>query len=283
MNDEERHEKIIDFINLHAGCSVEECFNGVKEHMARSTFFKILSQLKADNEVIVENHNKRDQKLFLNKNNLLVSVPKELEQFELVFEQLFKKASQKVRTSMMERNFNDMLKSVGCPNLLNTSEHIPQNQTQQLAEMIISIFFRMIDSYLLRSLIEWPRKIQNRETLKKLYDIVFTKLANILLKFTQNDEHSRFYKIYLESYLDKRIRGADFLLDLQIVFNSFGMQREIEPVIDSLWDIDQEIQQLVYKEPKLFGFNFNFKIEDWRKLLELCVLHVEDSKPDSDE
>jgi hypothetical protein len=134
-----------------------------------------------------------------------------------------------------------------------------------------------------RSLIEWPTKIKNRETIKKLYDILFTKLATILRNFTENDEYSRFYEIPLDAYLIKRIRGADFLLDLQTTFNSFGMQREIEPVIDSLWDIDQEIQQLVYKEPKLFGFNFNFKIEDWRKLLELCVLQVEDSKPNSDE
>jgi hypothetical protein len=152
MNNEERHEKIINFINLHAGCGVEECFNGIKEHMARSTFFKILSQLKANNEVIVENHNKRDQKLFLNKNNLLVSVPKELEQFELVFEQLFKKVSHKARTSRMEQIFNNWLKSIDCPNLLDTSEHIPPNQIPQLAEMIISIFFRIIDSYILCSL-----------------------------------------------------------------------------------------------------------------------------------
>lgn len=51
-------------------------------------------------------------------------------------------------------------------------------------------------------------------------------------------------------------------------FGKLGMQKEVELVIDSLWNIDKDIQQFVYKEPQIFGFDFNYGNDDWRKLLE---------------
>lgn len=279
MNNDERCKMIVDFISLHAGCSVEECFNGITEHMARSTFFKLLSELKADDEVMVEKRNKRDQKLFLNNNNLLVSAPKELEQFEKAFTSFTKKLK-KIQSSLMLQAFLDFKKVKLIE--IDTSNISPSFiQIQQLSMKKLSIFFRMIDSFLFRCILSWPKQIQDRETLKKLYHIVFIKIADMSMNFIQSCTDSKFSELdllisnyHLSDHVFKKLGGVGSLCSYQEKFKKIGMQKEIESVIGSLWDVDKEIQQLAYKEPQIYGFNFKYRSDGWRTLLELRKEHV---------
>jgi len=51
---------------------------------------------------------------------------------------------------------------------IDYSKILSYEQISQLSETKMAIFFRMIDSILLQSLIVWPKKIEDKETLKKL-------------------------------------------------------------------------------------------------------------------
>ena len=78
--------------------------------MSRRTFFKELAILKEKGEIIVKNKNKRDKVLFVNKNNLLITVPKELEQFEKDFLKLAETISCSLEKTLFLKDFNNYKK-----------------------------------------------------------------------------------------------------------------------------------------------------------------------------
>lgn len=45
--------------------------------------------------------------------------------------------------------------------------------------------------------------------------------------------------------------------------------------MDSLWEVNKEIQAYAYPEPRLYGWKgeFEYYKDDWRKLLELTKKH----------
>ena len=52
----------------------------------------------------------------------------------------------------------------------------------------------------------------------------------------------------------------------------------MDPVLDSLWEINKEIQGYAYPEPRLFSWKeFEYYKDDWRKLLALTKKHPKDS------
>ncbi|HEU4822293.1 MAG TPA: hypothetical protein VFS97_02605 [Nitrososphaeraceae archaeon] len=59
------------------------------------------------------------------------------------------------------------------------------------------------------------------------------------------------------------------LLEYRTIFTKYGMQQDIEAVIDSLWNMDKDIQQYIYKEPKALHFRFKYGVDGWRDLLDL--------------
>ena len=88
-------------------------------------------------------------------------------------------------------------------------------QISQLSETKLAIFFRMIDSILLQSLIVWPKKIEDKETLKKLQVSVFLKIVDMVLKFSEKHRDADFWKPRQEYEIFKRLRGAPSLLKFQ--------------------------------------------------------------------
>jgi hypothetical protein len=111
MDQEERYEKIINYIYLHQGCLTEEAFDGVKHSIARSTFFKYLKILIDQKQIRAENVNKRARRLYP-YTDLLISVPKELDEFKEAFFILVEKVKQysKSKTEELEKNIQKMKK-----------------------------------------------------------------------------------------------------------------------------------------------------------------------------
>ena len=113
MNSEERQRKIIEFVEDHPGYLTEQVCEALEQVMSRKTFFKELAILKEKGEIIVKNKNKRDKELYVNKNNLLITVPKELEQFEKDFLDLVETISFKLNPLFLVKNLNKVSKGKG--------------------------------------------------------------------------------------------------------------------------------------------------------------------------
>lgn len=123
----------------------------------------------------------------------------------------------------------------------------------------------MIDSILLQSLIVWPKRIKDKNTLKKLYISIFLKISEMISRYSERYE---LWEIAQGLEIFKRLHGASVLLDFQEIYENVGMKQKIDSVIDSLWDIDEEIIPLVYKEKEYWGLDWK-ESDGWRRLLAL--------------
>jgi hypothetical protein len=149
----------------------------------------------------------------------------------------------------------------------DSSETLSNEQASRLTWTRLTIFFRMIDSILLQSLIVWPKRIEDKETLKKLQVSVFSKIIDMIIKYSEKHMDADLWIIRQEHEIFKRLRGSASLLEFQTVYEEAGMKREIDDVLNSLWNIDKDIRHLAYKEKEMWGLDL--KDDDGKKLLTL--------------
>jgi hypothetical protein len=235
--------------------------------MSKKTISKLVPIMIKENIIqeVREKENSRNRNLYVNENNLLVSVPRELEQFESVFISLFEKTNEKIiGPSLFGESSGEGFDGVGGN---------PIERISQLSEERLSLFLRMVDSVLLRSVMEWPKRIQDKDALKKLYHIVFTKISDMLIDIADNHEIPRFCVDFsMQKLAMKKLRGGGSLFEYWKKFKNYGMKQEIENVIDSLWKIDKELQEIVYQDlaylSTKLGVNFKCGLNEWRELFE---------------
>ena len=273
MNNDHREILVRDFIRDHKGCNKQAVIEGLQDNISKKTVYKVIERMKVEGqleEVNVGKSNKRC-KLFLQFDNPLVYIPLELEEFEKSFLTIFIKAREKVGDSLKEIAFEEVAKKYHW-NVGKSSELLTTVERDQLLSSLLSIFYRMVDSYLFRSIRVWPIQIQDKIVLNKIYEIVFRKIANMLKKIAEIDEEdiSPLLTSRNEYIITKRLGGVDSLMEYRGLFTKYGMKRDIEAVIDSLWMIDKDIQQYAYKEPKALQFKFRYGIDGWRDLLDLA-------------
>lgn len=307
MDSQARRKILIDFIANNQGCTkadIEKANDVIP--ISRKTLFKIIGELKEDGiiEEIMEKPNSREHKLFVKKDNPLVLVTSELEEFEKAYVQLlnkFKEKSKKIdfpeiasrlgikgidpskwSESELSRYFQHENKEVtelenkereldlrvkeieskarlpghGAATLNSAAElngsirnelNSVKNEIAFLEEQVqnhkfipstrvpILIFKILIYAYSCRSTVIWPQIIKDKETLKKLYSIVYIKIAAIQFHLTE----------FLRSF-DKLFRGRESSITKFVVNEYFSMQ-DIEDFISLKWLRLREIIY-VYKE-----------------------------------
>ena len=48
----------------------------------------------------------------------------------------------------------------------------------------------------------------------------------------------------------------------------FPIDNEVNKVIDNIWNIDREIRETIYQEPKHYNFDFDYTKDDWKQLVK---------------
>jgi hypothetical protein len=256
ISTETRRMDIINYIVDHQGCTKTDLERGLDGHISKRTIYKLVDIMIEEGVLKDQRNDKKSIRLFVNKNSLLASVPIELEQFKSAFISLFDKTNEKV-----------IFPSIG------TSPDIASERTLQLSEERLSLFLRMVDSILIRSIVKWPKRIKDKETLKKLYYTVFIKISDMLIDIAEQHEIPSFL---LESTIKilalKKLRGGSSLFPYWQNFRRYGIQKETDNIIDAIWNIDKEIQEIVYQDLPLIsekvGLNFQYGSSNWRELFE---------------
>jgi hypothetical protein len=176
LNEQARHRVIIDFISSHQGCTAEDI---VKENKlsGRGKTFKILKELKNDCVVREENSdtNRRDKKLFINENNPLVSFPEEIKEFKRNLYELFHRAQYYRKGS----KYN---------NVVYPNDDVLYNS--------YSLFFEYLNINNYRAFVIWPDTVKDKETLSKLYMLLYSEMIKINLEIREKFQPVEF------SYLD---------------------------------------------------------------------------------
>jgi hypothetical protein len=272
LNEEKRRKIIVDFISEHQGCNAEYVKNGVKDYIGSVKVFRILKDLKEENIVIGKKikPNSREIQLYINNDNLLVSITRELEEFEKAFFKLLEKA---------ELEFEE--KYVAIPSQTRNLSIQDQLEYSKMFFLIIyplQIFDEMVNVYNFYSILLWPKKIQDKDTLKELYTVVLTKIANMRVRIVEilRPLASGLVDALMNSKFLDSLYATRNMMDYHRAFSEFGMQKEIEPVLDSMWKINSEYKQNAYPEPMLYGWDFG-ATDDWRKLIELQKQHPDET------
>jgi hypothetical protein len=252
ITESDRQRIIIEFIRSNPYCNAEDVVQGVKNDISRVTVFKTLDKLKESGAVqrYLENNQKRnarEHKLFVDESNPLVSVRLELEKFESAYFDLFNKAFLEVKLKVSQ------LRQAEAKPIDPTmkDELIDQNVT--LMVNLLNIFYAMVDACLFRFLFIWSQKISDQKVLQQLYSMIFSKISEMTIRLFGGLKSAQGLNIYsfLDPFLQFRIRsaGEGELVEYLDSFKEFGMEKEIESVIDSLWMLIGDLQPNVYPEP----------------------------------
>lgn len=225
LNEELRRKKIIDFISEHQGCRAEDVVEGVKNDIGRGKVFSILKSLKAESIVLTEKEkpNSREHKLFVDINNPLVIATKELDEFKKVFMVFL----EQVRRHRDVYNGPDI--DVLDRRLINA----------------VRLFGKFVHCCTMRSILDWSPKIKDKDSLDKLFSIVYSRVSNMQIELAGiinpplQASQLRMGFTGEDIYDFSRILRGSMMLgeyDLREIesYKRFGLENEVKPVIDYL-------------------------------------------------
>jgi hypothetical protein len=261
---------IIEFITNNPDCNKEKVIKSMTGVTSKVTVRNYLDELENDGVISVtrQRPNSRDVKLRVKAGSIIVLVIRELEEFEKAFVSLLNK---------VRDEFNRIYSKIknsrsGDPSKRDLSKAYP---ILELMTESVSIFYEVLDSYLVRSLMLWSNKIQDKDVLKKLYSIVFTKISDIQLRLFQvfsSTLAGNFNPPLIQSVL-RRIYATENLKEHYKNFNRANMKNEISSVLDCMWKMNNGLKKFAYPEPLIYKWNYNYDVDNWRKLLILQKKH----------
>jgi predicted transcriptional regulator len=159
-----RHNKLIDFIDKNQGCTNEFIVNNCVS-ISRNTIFKIINDLVQ--EGIVErkksDNNKKEIKNFIVKNHPMLILRSDIEKFRKYFTPMFEQA--------ISRGFKWEF------------EERPR-QALSLIAASLEAYFLFIQIVNYRVLLEWPNKIKDQETLRRLYYLLYSEMTDIQIEMS---------------------------------------------------------------------------------------------------
>jgi len=142
---------------------------------------------------------------------------------------------------------------------------------------LLDIFYEIMIAYVIRSVILWPKKIENGNILNKAYSILFSKIASIRTLIAQafEDSYSKNLLNKFENIAMSRTYMTQSLLNHKGIFKNANMEKESDELMDSIWNIHKECIQDVFPEPLIYGWEFDYKNDGWKRLIQLQMQHPE--------
>jgi hypothetical protein len=263
ITNQQRHIIIAKYIRGHQGCTKANMTKELAGIISKKTIDKIVDVMVKDSiiEIRMEKQNSRNHKLFLKEDNILVSVSLQLNEFEHAFHSLFWTIIQNIiklrtiqsphqgeedRSKMDDANFYSLLQ---CINILDRISYL----------------------YMTCSTIDWPNRIQDEDTLKKLFSVTFNKLADLRLYVSRTlmKNFSEIYSPVGDMPALRETYATTLLEDSQNRFDKAGLEAESEQLLSSIWKIHKDVQWWAFPEPRLYKWNFSYD-EGYRKFLDLC-------------
>jgi hypothetical protein len=292
---QEREKEIFEYIKNNQGVikkNVEDAFKK-KTGFSKKPVLRIISMLQESGMVVVrpDETNSLIHHLFVNYENMLVSVVAKLDDFIKSFLTLFRRSVEV---------FNDHYSSVST--ITEGSRSFPN--PSKLPEIIpltldaLNIFQDVVNVYNISSIVLWPGKIRDKDTLYKLYTMIFRRIVDTYFRISEilstlkPSIANANITILKSKFLDRLLSFphdsdgvartmTDKFIQYYDTFCNFGMEKQIEPVLNHLWDITSEYRDYLYTEGWL-SYGSDYKYEDgWKKLIELKKQHVAQTSPHS--
>jgi hypothetical protein len=266
----------MDFIGENQGCNAQDIVNGLKKDLSRGPIFDTLRELRKEGALRDEKINRRDHRYFLNEDNLLVSIPAELDQFKDYYFNLIDEVNRRFDPKIKDRDkkYPEHLRKNNVDDL-EWKTLDPVIKRSSILYSLLGLYQHLVGMYILQSLSLWHRKIKDRETITKLYTEVFNRFQEIQLKLTSElivpANEVGIYDVAADSLFELKKFTLD---DIANNFYRIGVDKLAEPVIDSLWKISNKsipfslLSSHKSRDLKVLIDRNNNKLRDWGIFVE---------------
>jgi hypothetical protein len=226
-----REKEILDFIGSRPGIHQE----GVVEHfrrtpgLSRMPILRIIKNLKKDHYIIPRRIVSRHKYgLFVNEDNLLLIVKKELEHIKKQFSILLKELREKFdNKESFRKNNNDTT------NKRKLLEQFDKDKKEILSFLHSNIYEKLVSIYMFRALFSWNNEIKDEQTLHKLSQIIISNIMEMQLMYHKfgNMEHVSLSSIY---YANEICTDDDDEDKAMQIFKNNGLEREARSLLTAL-------------------------------------------------
>lgn len=266
INERKRRRIIIDFIINNQYCIVEDIVRGVKENIGRKKVFKIMKDLKREHIVLTKRAKptSRSIPLFVNTNNPLVIVPRELDKFENEFTLFLDNLVNQNRISIIALNTEIGMKINEYKKYFKTRrnakltrdefdycmEDVELHTSMEELSIRLSTFVKAMEIlnelsrvYSIRSMVDWPRRIKDKESLNELLSVVSDKLD--YLRIQLREKISPIFGSFFDIHNNDIETISNSSIDLEEIteyYSYFGLEKEVEPVLVHIRQVRGDLQ-----------------------------------------
>ncbi len=267
LTDDEYRDLIIEFISNNYACTAEQLVEGLKDKVSRVPVYEKLKILLKEGVVTDISTNRRNYRLYVDRNNPSISTPQQLDDIEKRFKILLNKSE--THWTQLQKTMDKALKDSEIDLLIKLFEVLGL-RPYFVPTMILQI---IADSVSIHSTIIWISKFRDKEALNKLLANVYIKLASLnsdYLSYLRNIHHGHLERIQFDGIAVNRVLSPiQLMFAIRLVYKEIGMQEEVEALLDSLWIFTKDVQKFLFPEIELYKWNFKYNIDDWRKILEI--------------
>jgi hypothetical protein len=236
---DENEKMVFKCIKEKPGQSKQDVVNSLnlespQKGLSRNPIFKAIRSLRERGMIVQrpDPSNVQRHLLYINKDNLIIQVEKEIKDFKKSFLNLIKRADEEYKKKL--ELTDDEIKNSRRPDV-----DLAEFYSAGVADNLIKIFKQLITNYSLKAIFEWREEIKDLESLNRLYLTVFQNLNEIfseLIKhvpFDIQDEHKRVE--YLQEGLKYSFDDAKIYVGMIPEFDEYNVGPEFDSVMSNLF------------------------------------------------
>jgi hypothetical protein len=181
MEDTKRREIIIRFISENQPCTSQDLVKGVSDKISRVPVFDTLSELMKEGIVKDQRINRRDHRLFIDSNNPIIVISREIDEFENAYISFLKKIKENIN-----KRYHDLkTRHYSNPQHRSLAEIDEFFYTTDLMSRSLRTFSDVLMMYMLRSAALWPNIIEDRNFVNKLNSTIFAKFSDMWIRMNE--------------------------------------------------------------------------------------------------
>lgn len=220
-----KEKAVLDYIKGHPECIKQEVVNALTEAgiLSRAPILNTIKELDRQGMIKVRKKKANSQTHYLriNDDSILLSVINETEEIKKAFFTLLD------RVGRMWKIFNSERRSY--------EDWWDQGLVD--VEVALEILFRhFVSIYMLHALFTWPKKVNSKDSLHRLNEIVFSNIQEIQTKFFESNPEKGMTKgnIVSDSWVlnSKKLKRVN---DDFKFFEIIGLDKEADSLLDLLW------------------------------------------------
>jgi hypothetical protein len=257
----QKETKILRYIETYPDSTKQNIVEYFHGEMARVPVYRTLDRLVKYGIVNdkLDHLNRQTHRLAVNYESIYFQSIQELDEFKNAFFALIDRTAVEYNRSKVSA--------------------MREKEFSQLYSELILIYFHVLGTYITYAILKWPKKIKDKDVLTKLYSTVFSRMVEILTRFSESLQVSyglpKFGRATIKDAFSPILQTfviTTFLLrtaKLKQVYESgqkHKIAKEVESVLDIVWKISFDVYPYSDLDIKLTPQQLE-ELKDWRKAL----------------